>query len=137
MSKRCKICNELNENPLLKYCKKHYFEMEKVKPKKIYNIKTSFKKINNISKTNKNIPAKFSSKTKAEILIRDKNCIFCDKPITDIHHVFYSNEANRTQTRNNVDQGVWCCRDCHNEIHSCTTKQGKRQEAIDYLNNIY
>lgn len=91
------------------------------------------KVIKSISKKNKNTPAKFSKEVKAQILLRDKHCIFCDNWITDIHHVYFWTESNRTETRNDVNQWVWVCRVCHNEIHWCAIWKGKRQEAIEYL----
>lgn len=75
-------------------------------------------------------------KTKAEILKRDKSCIFCWSWIQDIHHVYFSNQANRWENRNDINQGVWLCRMCHDEVHSCKSWVWKRQEAIDYLTNL-
>jgi hypothetical protein len=95
------------------------------------------KGIKQISTKNKNTIAKFSSKVKAEILIRDRQCIFCQSPITDIHHAYFWNESNRTETRNDVNQWVWVCRIHHDEIHWCAIWEWKRQEAINYLKNKY
>ena len=129
MSKTCKNCWSKNENPLLKYCKKCIYENS------FYNLKQT--RINNVSKNNKNTPARFSKEVKAQILLRDKHCIFCWNSIQDYHHVYFSNEANRSSSRNNVNQWVWVCRICHDEIHSCKSWEWKRQEAINYLNNYY
>ncbi len=81
--------------------------------------------------------AKFSTKVKTEICKRDKLCIFCDNPWTDCHHVFYSQQTNYWEDRNDADQWVLVCRKHHEEIHSCSMWEGKRQECIDYLNNFY
>lgn len=101
-------------------------------------LKPSMVKINKVSKTNKNIPAKFSSKVKAQILIRDKCCIFkwCWKPIQDYHHVFFSQQAEYWEDRNDANKWVWSCRECHNWewwCHWCKSWEWKRQEAIDYV----
>lgn len=95
------------------------------------------KGIKKISTKNKNTIAKFSGKVKAEILIRDRQCIFCQSPITDIHHAYFGSQSNRTETRNDVNQGVWVCRIHHDEIHWCAIWEGKREEAINYLINKY
>ena len=125
--KLCKDCwnPRDHENILISRCKAcQYLKSEK-------NVKQT--RIKTVSTKNKNTIAKFSSKVKAEILIRDKQCIFCKNPITDIHHVFFWIESNRTKTRNDTDQWVWVCRACHDEIHWCAVWEGKRQEAINYL----
>ena len=46
-------------------------------------------KIDKVSKKNKNVSAKFNKKTQADILVRDKSCILCGKPITDILNLIY------------------------------------------------
>lgn len=93
------------------------------------------------TKTKKKKPkwktAKFSNNTKTEICKRDKLCIFCNNPWTDCHHVFYSQETNYWEDRNEVDQWVLVCRKHHEEIHSCSMWEWKRQEAINYLQNYY
>lgn len=82
----------------------------------------------------KNTKAKFTNITKLEIHERDNlRCIFCIKPPMDIHHVFFGQQANYSKERNKPNQWVTVCRDCHNEIHSCSIGEGKRQQAIDYL----
>ena len=81
--------------------------------------------------------AKFSIDTKKQIYNRDKVCIFCGNPWTDCHHVFYSQETNYWEDRNEVNQGVLVCRTHHEEIHSCSMWEGKRQEAILYLKEYY
>jgi hypothetical protein len=79
--------------------------------------------------------AKFSIKTKKEIYERDwGRCIFCPKPPTDIHHIFFWTESNYWPDRNAVNQWVTVCRDCHIEIHSCSKWEWKRQQAIEVLN---
>ena len=94
-------------------------------------------KIDKISKKNKNVSAKFSKKTKADILIRDKTCIICWKPITDIHHVFFGTQSYYWDNRNEIDQWVWLCREHHNEVHWCKQWEWIRQFCIDYLKQIY
>jgi len=80
--------------------------------------------------------AKFSKETKKQILERDISCIICWNPWTDCHHVFYSQQTNYWEDRNEVNQWVLVCRKHHEEIHSCSMWEGKRQECIDYLNNL-
>lgn len=72
------------------------------------------------STTNKNKIAKFSSQTKALILIRDKQCIISGNPISDYHHAYYGSEAQYDDWRNNPDRWVWLYRDIHHEIHHGT-----------------
>lgn len=99
--------------------------------------KKSIKNIKKISTKNKNIAAKFSKETKAAILIRDKHCIYCDRWITDIHHVYFWTESEHWKDRNDINKWVWLCRDCHNEVHSCKQWEWIRQQTINYLINIY
>ena len=82
------------------------------------------------------IKAKFSNKTKQEILERDVVCIFCWKQGTDVHHVYFWTESEYTKDRNNANKGVLVSRDCHLEIHSCSKWEWKRQEAINYITNL-
>lgn len=126
--RKCKQCwwEIDHNNNLISRCKPCQYEKSNNNKKQT--------KINFVSKTNKNTIAKFSIQIKAQILIRDKHCIFCDNAIQDYHHCYFWTEANRSETRNNVNQGVWVCRICHNEIHSCWIWDWKRQEAINYLN---
>jgi hypothetical protein len=84
------------------------------------------------------IKAIFSDKTKRKIYERDwERCIFCPQPPMDFHHVFFWIQTNYSKDRNKETQWVTVCRDCHNEIHSCSTWQWKRQKAIDYLKIFY
>ena len=94
-------------------------------------------KIDKISKKNKNVSAKFSKKTQADILIRDKTCILCSKPIQDFHHVFFGTQSYYWNNRNERDQWVWLCREHHNEVHSCKQWTWVRQKCIDYVNSYY
>lgn len=115
------------------------------KPKKVYELKrTPLKrpteiKISQVSKTNANTPAKFTSEIKAKILIRDKHCLFCTCAIQDYHHIYYGWQAEYGPIRNNVDRGVWLCRRHHEMIHHFTdwSSQRIRQQCIDYVNNYY
>lgn len=106
-------------------------------PEYKFKEKKSVKKIKQVSISNKNIAAKFSKEIKAAILIRDKHCIICNKPITDIHHVFFWTECEYLEDRNNVNKWVWLCRDHHNEVHWCKQLEWIRQECINYLLSIY
>ncbi len=78
-------------------------------------------------------PAKFTTKTKKEILERDRYCIFCWWPIQDFHHIYYSLDSEYTKDRNNTNRWIGCCRDCHSDIHSCKRWEWKRELAINYL----
>ena len=103
----------------------------KFKEKKNHN------RIKQISTKNKNTSAKFSKETKWSIMIRDRQCIVCWKPITDIHHVYFWTQSNYWDNRNDVNQWVWLCRDCHNVVHWCEKWSWARQKCIDYLNTYY
>lgn len=128
--KKCKICWQPrnHNNPLNAMCKTCTYKKSEQNKKQT--------RIKQKSPTNKNTPAKFSKETKVEILLRDKSCIFCNSPIQDFHHAYFSNQANYWKDRNNASQWVWICRSCHNACHACKMWSWKRQEAIDYLNNL-
>ena len=96
----------------------------------------TFFKTSNKKKKSKWKTAKFSTEVKTEICKRDKLCIFCASPWTDCHHVYFWTETNYWENRNELDQWVLVCRKCHEEIHSCSQWEGKRQEAINYLINL-
>jgi len=86
--------------------------------------------------------AKFNRKTKEAILKRDLGCcIICwGREILQFHHCRYWLEARRIKDRNNVNQGVTVCLDCHVLAHGCKSGEWIRQECIDYLgiiNNKY
>lgn len=129
--KNCIYCGLKNENSLLKYCKSCYYsEVIVNKEVKSYRIKQK-------SSKNSNIPAKFSNEIKKLILNRDIKCILCWKDWTDIHHVFFSNQAEYWNERNNIDKWVLLCRLCHWKCHSCKTWEWERQEVINYLHEYY
>jgi hypothetical protein len=129
--RKCKKCwwPIDHSNTLISRCKKCTYKNSENNPKQT-RIKVK-------STKNKNNIAKFSKKTKWQILVRDKSCIFCNKPITDIHHIYFWTECNFWDNRNDITQGVWVCRSCHDEIHSCSKWEWKRQEAINYLKNLH
>ena len=133
MWKLCKKCWKVNENPLLKLCREHYYEEQLNNPKQL-----KFKKIKQVSTKNKNTPAKFSQKTKDEILDRDKVCIITWDPITDYHHVYYWANANRSENRNDLDQWVWLSSEPHRIIHHASPKESVlakiyRARCIEYI----
>lgn len=128
MAKYCKQCWVLNENPLNRLCRQHYYEDQLDNPKK----RTPIKKIG--KKKPKWRVAKFTKETKEKIYARDKVCIFCwNNSNLHFHHLFFWTESIYTNNRNDIDQGVTACWDCHSEIHWCAKSEGKRQEAINYL----
>lgn len=134
--KNCKICwsEFICYNTIQNKCNKCVLDLQKQKW-----IKQTSIKIKQVSTKNKNTIAKFSSEIKAEILIRDKHCIFCSNPITDHHHIFYWWQAEHWPDRNEVNKWVWLCRLHHEKIHHFTdwTSQQLRQDCINYLNNFY
>ena len=82
--------------------------------------------------------AKFDNQTKEIILNRDwYRCALCwNIDALDIHHVYYWLQSNTNTNRNDQDQWVTLCRNCHNDSHSCKSWHWVRQEAIDYLNSL-
>ena len=64
MSKKCKVCWQPrdHDNPLVSRCKKCQYEHSNNNKKQT--------RINLVSKTNKNTPARFSKEVKAQILMK-------------------------------------------------------------------
>lgn len=83
-----------------------------------------------------NTKAKFSTKTKREVLERDKTCIICGKQWEDVHHVLFGLDAEYWPDRNNSDKWVLLCRVDHMNAHACHRWEWVRQRCIDYLNNL-
>ena len=77
--------------------------------------------------------AKFTNRIKEAIVDRDMVCILCFKQWTDCHHVKFWTESNYNLDRNNLDQWVLLCRDCHWSVHSCSKWEWDRQKCIEYL----
>ena len=83
------------------------------------------------------IKAKFSTKTKKQIFERDSwRCIICSWEPHSVHHVYYGSESNYWSDRNDVNQGVTLCWNCHNKAHACSKWEGIREECINYLKTI-
>lgn len=80
--------------------------------------------------------AKFTIRIKEAIVERDDSCIICSKQWTDCHHVYYGTESNYWLDRNNINQWVLLCRECHWDAHSCKRWEWVRQKCIDYLLTI-
>ena len=130
--KKCKQCGEQrnHDNPLISLCR------ECVYNKSLKNKKQT--RIRQVSKTNKNTPARFSEAIKEKILERDVHCILCEKQISSFHHVYFGSDSNRTSTRNDLDQWVWLCELHHHEIHHWIDGKGKvyRGKCIVYLKEL-
>ena len=83
-------------------------------------------------------PAKFNMKVKKEILARDRKCIICwELGFWSFHHVYFWQDAEYWDDRNNVNKWVLLCNNHHLEAHSCKRWEGIRQDCINYLKNIY
>lgn len=98
------------------------------------------KTIKQVSKKNKNTPANFSSQVKWNMIARDWWCIICRKRNNlQCHHAYFWASSNLTETRNDLDQWVCLCPDCHFETHNWTAWRWKdfRQLCIDHLNKLY
>ena len=97
----------------------------------------SFFKEGKKKKRTKGKKALFSTETKTAICQRDKVCILCDNPWHSCHHAYYSDQANRSDNRNEVNQWVLLCLECHLKAHSCASGKWEREKCILYLNNYY
>lgn len=100
-------------------------------------VKTQTTKIDKVSKTNKNTVASFSQKTKAQILLRDRTCPLCSKPIQDFHHIYFWTQCEYWEDRNDVTKGIGLCRWCHEKCHASSQWKWKRQQAISYVEWYY
>ena len=84
--------------------------------------------------------AKFSQKTKKEIYERDWGlCILCNSNQSLVaHHVYYWINANRWPDRNNANQWVTLCGECHYKLHNWVNavEQWKARDCLKYLDNL-
>ena len=109
----------------MQYLKSDQLKSVKKKKTKTFIRKKSIKNKNNV--------AKFSEETKREIVERDKSCISCWDPWTDCHHIYFSQQAEYWEDKNNANKWVLLCRLCHWKVHSCKSGEWVRQECIDYF----
>ena len=130
MWKRCTICDEPNLFPMNKMCKECFYANTDYKKKKPIKQKST---------KNTNTPAKFTTSIKQQILDRDKTCINCSLEWTQYHHAYFGANANRKSNRNDLNQWVLLCEECHHEIHHWTTWEWKviRARCIVYLKELY
>lgn len=131
MMKTCKNCwkPRNHNNPLIALCKECTWK------KSNENKKQTRIKINSVSKTNKNVPAKFTQAAKDKIKARDKVCIICWAEWTEYHHCYFWANANRWPDRNEYHQWVLLCHACHHEIHHGIKWKSRlyRATCIEYL----
>ena len=132
MSKYCKKCWILNENPLSPLCKEHYFEREKSKPVKIYEIKKTPVKL--IWKKRAERIKKDWSEMKVFIEIWKDRIHICDncwKSIKFFHSSCFAHKLNKRDNpklrydKNNIalvhgifeikNEETWLTYDCHKE----------------------
>ena len=141
--KKCKDCKwERNHNnPLISRCREcQHIKTACKELKQFTGYNTSKTKINAVSKTRKSPPAKFSTKTKEEILERDGWCVIwwdCAEWLV-AHHAYFSNGANRTSTRNYLNQWVCLCWKHHFQLHNPTEDKHKtyKWKTIMYLKSL-
>ena len=85
----------------------------------------------------KNTKRKITPEIAYEVQARDWYCVICEYwIISEIHHVFYWNEANYGWNRNDPDQLVWLCNKCHYILHSSGWNE-YREFTKKYLQSIY
>ena len=87
----------------------------------------------------KNTKARFSNATKELIYERDNGvCFKCwANSNLQFHHILFGTESIYTKNRNNVEMWVTICDTDHNLCHWCSKWEWIRQEAIDFVNNLY
>ena len=85
----------------------------------------------------KNTKRKITPEVARNVQARDGYCIICEYwIISEIHHVFYWNEANYSDSRNDTDQLVWLCNKCHYILHSSGWNE-YREFTKNYLKSFY
>lgn len=116
---------------------KHYPDIPKWKWEKIEKkLKPIPKKQTDNRK--KNTKRKITKAVAEYVLWRDKVCIICkQEKISQIHHCYFWESAVYTENRNDPDQLVWLCENCHTLLHFDWNHNHYRQECIDYLHNYY
>lgn len=79
------------------------------------------------------------TKEVAEYVVRRDNlCIICkQEQISHIHHCYFWKDSVYTENRNEPDQLVWLCKQCHTLLHFDWNHNHYRQECIDYLQKYY
>lgn len=142
MTKICKICWKTNENPLLKYCKKHYFEKQNKKPKKIYKFKRTKLKIiwkKRAERLKNNGSEVLTYKKKFNSC--DKRCVICwkkyysfeqTKPLNYAHILNKRDWSHIRNFTNNI--ALVCSIEHHNEVDRQISWQNKKEIEKKILN---
>jgi hypothetical protein len=85
-----------------------------------------------------NTKRKITKAVAEHVIERDKICIICKKEqISQIHHCYFWDQAVYTENRNDPDQLVWLCEQCHTLLHFDWYSNHYRQECIEYVQNYY
>lgn len=86
-----------------------------------------------------NTKRRFTKEVLEEVWERDGGCVVCgamtnlDKP----HHAYYGGiDAIRTPNRNDADQLVTICVECHRDIHENGNREA-RNHCKEYLQTYY
>jgi len=151
MAKFCKKCGKLNENPLLKLCREHYYEeqLNNPKQKKFYEIKrTAIKKISD--KKKKRLKEYWSEvELFKKVFSKNKNCVICwkwFKSFEDTKTWCYAHilsKKNYPHLRYFINNIAFVCSiEHHNEVDKCIAWTNKKElerkilawNTIDFTN---
>ena len=85
----------------------------------------------------KNTKRNITPEVAQQVMERDMVCILChEEPIEEVHHVFYWDQAQYDQWRNNLDRLVWLGKICHHKLHF-EWGNNYRELTKQYLKAIY
>ena len=91
-----------------------------------------------IDNRTKNTKREITNETKQIVYSRDEwKCVICKCWTQDeFHHINYGWSAIYTDNRNDLDQLVLLCHNCHNKLHFEWYTE-YRDKTIEYITNYY
>ena len=131
MSKYCKKCWKLNQNPLLKFCMEHQYLNSKLQHTKLKAV--SSKKLKRLKDTGG------EKETFKKVYTRNKNCVICNKYVNEPKGWNFPHLLAKWQEpalRNFINNIYLVCSiECHNEfdkLHIWINRKEMKQRILNW-----